>query len=99
MYNKEHDLPRIERASLVDMAESAAAVLLAQLDGPTVRFVLGTLGAERGWKQQSSLEVSGLGISAETVALLEAMGKDPATAVHQFEQLVRMQSERVDSSK
>jgi len=93
-----YEAAEIERGSLVDDAESAVGMLVAALDGPTVRFVLSTLGAERGWKQQSALEVSGVGLSAEVVSLLERMGKSPEMAIRQFEEMVKMTAEKAGVS-
>lgn len=86
-----------ERGELVDHAENALAMLVGNLDGPSVRFVLSTIGADRGYGTKTSVEISGLAISAETVALLEQLGKNPVEAVRQFEKMIEMQAERVAS--
>jgi len=87
-----------ERNSLVDAAESKAFELIEDGDGPTVRFVLSTLGADRGYKSQQAIELSGHAISARAAALLEKMGKEPSEAMKQFEQMIELQAEKMGVS-
>lgn len=82
-----------ERESIVDLAESKLTAAINQGELRAITFTLETLGKARGWSRRT--EVTGadgaalLGMSPDTVALIESMGMDLSEVVKQFETMVR----------
>jgi len=83
-----------ESDSIIDTAESKLVEALHEGDWRAVQFTLETKGKGRGWVKRS--EVTGangtpLGLSAETMALLQSVGVTAEEVTAQFELMIREQ--------
>jgi hypothetical protein len=84
-----------ERENIIDMAETQLLKAVNGGDMRAVLFVLETMGKDRGWSKRT--EVTGangtpLGLSADVLQMMAALGVEPSEVVKQFEDMIREQA-------